>query len=434
MGKIVPFRRGQTWPQSRAQLNQIVAGLNELSSITGDELIQIVRGAAGLGIGFSVEALLPKIPKLRFRWGTVSATWTSGNTVTMNPVTENGTDIAGLPNVTGYIISPTAGAPDASIAPVINAGERLAYIPFGDNEGVLVNVKWRVIVESVAGHPITASGIIDVLTEGTGTIILDARDWRGRVITYDIGWDVVPILTAAWANIESGVQVLCPATHKTTPDTRIVTKAQAGDSIDIYVDGTDGGQLKADIVDDTENLRMFYWCQACPEEEEACAGVDCAHCDDLTPQQYTIAVSDIVSCPCTVDENDANASADGTCTIDATFCVTQTADPCVWTNDDVGTITVNVYVGDSCAGEATVHSDTAKAILTRTAAGFTLVILVVDIDGGGGDAYAFDGGVVEPDCDTDLTIEDNGNCVKNFLSNYHYKLCENGTATVAPGC
>jgi len=167
-----------------------------------------------------------------------------------------------------------------------------------------------------------------------------------------------------------------------------------------------------------------------------CCGAACEHCPCETPSHYTIVVSKIASCACTAEQNMGTESALGECYISATFCVTQDAvDPCLWTNFNVGTIIVYYYLTPDCSGAPNdIWQGTAIARLVRTAGNFALTIRADSIDGVGGDAYAFDGSGAVADCNVGFLLSDSSNCVHNFLSNYRFKLCEDGTASITPGC
>lgn len=174
---------------------------------------------------------------------------------------------------------------------------------------------------------------------------------------------------------------------------------------------------------------MSPGCCCCP------AGTPCEHCDDTTPLKFTVVVSGIVVCPCT---NDGNNSADGTCTIDATFCLTQNG-ACQWINNDVGAITINFYAGvTDCSGAPDTYADVqVGAVLTRTAGQFRLQIFTGDIgDGIGSDGFAFDSGLVNVEkCADQFVLNDDGTCELSFDGRqFLFKLCRNGTATITCGC
>jgi len=103
-------------------------------------------------------------------WGKAIAAWSAGNTVTLDPCLPDGTDIAGMTNVTAYIVSPIGGNPaDSGLAPVIALNDALAYLPYGNNLAVLINPKWRVNV----------AGVIPI-----GGIIV----WSGAIVDIPTGW------------------------------------------------------------------------------------------------------------------------------------------------------------------------------------------------------------------------------------------------------
>ncbi|MCG3181833.1 MAG: hypothetical protein BIFFINMI_04268 [Phycisphaerae bacterium] len=69
-------------------------------------------------------------------WGKAIDDWSSGNTVSMHPCDPDGGNEDAEKTITGYLISPTGGAPAAAN---VSAGDVLAYLPFGDGEGVILN-------------------------------------------------------------------------------------------------------------------------------------------------------------------------------------------------------------------------------------------------------------------------------------------------------
>ncbi len=70
-------------------------------------------------------------------WGKATAAWASGNTVTLDPCDVDEAD-NGLANVTAYIFTPTDAVPGPGTL-AIAENDVLAYLPYGDNLGVLVN-------------------------------------------------------------------------------------------------------------------------------------------------------------------------------------------------------------------------------------------------------------------------------------------------------
>lgn len=159
----------------------------------------------------------------------------------------------------------------------------------------------------------------------------------------------------------------------------------------------------------------------------------CEHCPDATPRQYTVAISGLVSCPCT---DDGSMSAEGTCTIDASFVVTRDpGDPCFWTNPDVGTLRIQTYSDTGCTYPVDDETKTAYAWLRRIAGQF---IFQIEADGfthpasGEAIAIAFRGTKETVNCDDSFSVDDDSICFVNELSATAYKLCEDGTATITP--
>jgi len=139
------------------------AAIRELLALTR-------RDPTGIGYGGDPAGLPAAVPPWWLWWGKATATWSSGNTVTLDPCTPAGVDIAGMTNVTGLITSPSGGDPaDSGLAPVIAIGDVLAYLPYGNNLAVLINPKWRVNV----------AGVIPI-----GGIIV----WSGAIVDIPTGW------------------------------------------------------------------------------------------------------------------------------------------------------------------------------------------------------------------------------------------------------
>ncbi len=69
-------------------------------------------------------------------WGKAIGDWSSGNTVSMRPCDPDGGNEDTETTVSGYLICPAGGSPTAVN---VKAGDVLAYLPFGDNEGVIIN-------------------------------------------------------------------------------------------------------------------------------------------------------------------------------------------------------------------------------------------------------------------------------------------------------
>jgi hypothetical protein len=75
------------------------------------------------------------------KFGVATETWESGNALTLDPSSQDGTD-NGLPNVLVDVVSPGNGAPPPHVA--IAAGDIVAYFPYptaiGGSAGIVVNV------------------------------------------------------------------------------------------------------------------------------------------------------------------------------------------------------------------------------------------------------------------------------------------------------
>jgi len=85
-------------------------------------------------------------------WGKATADYVSGDTVTLDPCDADGND-NGLANVTSYVVTPVdADEPSVWLSPEIYEDDILAYLPFGENKGVLLNPKWKHIGPDSEGN------------------------------------------------------------------------------------------------------------------------------------------------------------------------------------------------------------------------------------------------------------------------------------------
>ena len=117
-------------------------------------------------------------------WGKATSDWTSGNTVTLDPCDADGND-NGLPDVTAYLVCPTGqSGPGEGLEPDISQGDVLAYLPFGQNQGVIVSPVWQIDADYF--DDLTAiDKALDRwvrITQGTGGTAISQEDWRGRVL------------------------------------------------------------------------------------------------------------------------------------------------------------------------------------------------------------------------------------------------------------
>jgi len=104
---IAPFRQGQTWEESRAQLNAMVEGLNAFLAATGDGIVTVARGAGSQTIGLNLSELAARMPRanlhnVRVHYGTPTVAFSTGATVILAPTDVAGTTLAG-DNVTAYV-------------------------------------------------------------------------------------------------------------------------------------------------------------------------------------------------------------------------------------------------------------------------------------------------------------------------------------------
>jgi hypothetical protein len=168
--------------------------------------------------------------------------------VTLDPCQADGTDIPNAANVNAYVVSPTGDSPDGGgLQPDISQGDVLAYLPFADHDGVLVNVRWTA----------AAGGVWTVVNRrfnisGNNTVTLHSGDWRGRKIWYTMAYVSAESGAAAdqwpgpWGELSGAV---CDYYTGADPyggvqrDIDTVTTGN-GDTARLYIDDTAGGAGK----------------------------------------------------------------------------------------------------------------------------------------------------------------------------------------------
>mgnify|MGYP000244282713 CR=1 FL=1 len=135
--------------------------------------VEIVNAEGDTVVFFSVAD--------KMQWGKATATWTTGNTVTLTPCEDDGTAISGVANITCYVVLPKDADPDGV---EIAADDVLAYLPFYDSD----EDEWRgvLIAAYIAGgggtntDDIYLDAWVNVTQDGIATI--STGDWRGRII------------------------------------------------------------------------------------------------------------------------------------------------------------------------------------------------------------------------------------------------------------
>jgi hypothetical protein len=179
------------------------------------------------------------------RWGFAAAAWESGNTVTITPCVgaEDNTP-TGQDDVTGYLTLPVGGAPDESLTPVIEEGDILGYLRFGEDEGLLPGIKWAAAAGGEGGEGLSVSAWVDVDGEGSKIRTISTADWRSRMVVYHIAWGQEPLQGGEFPNSETGQRVIYTA-DSTQP--YVFTKSAGNDAVAAFIDGTDGGKLKLEI-------------------------------------------------------------------------------------------------------------------------------------------------------------------------------------------
>ena len=131
MAKIPTFTGGSD--SARGKLNQLVAVVNTLQTLTGDGVIQVDRTGSGHAFRLSVERLLPLIPKVglgsRVCWGKVKWDWAAAypRTVDVNPCQDEwGNDTDTDTVVIVYVTYSQDHPPDW--CPLV-VGDVISYVP-----------------------------------------------------------------------------------------------------------------------------------------------------------------------------------------------------------------------------------------------------------------------------------------------------------------
>ena len=99
------------------------------------ELLWVSDSAGGSGAILAVVRLANYPPSLH--WAKVSSDWSSGNTIDANPCNDDGSDVDTSIDLTLYAVSDTDHDCDYVYA---KDGDVVAYIPWGEDKGVLVNI------------------------------------------------------------------------------------------------------------------------------------------------------------------------------------------------------------------------------------------------------------------------------------------------------
>jgi len=99
------------------------------------ELLWVSGSAGGTSAILAVVRLANYPPSLH--WAKVSSDWSSGNTIDANPCDEDGSDVDTSIDLTLYAVSDTDHDCDYVYA---KDGDVVAYMPWGEVEGVLVNI------------------------------------------------------------------------------------------------------------------------------------------------------------------------------------------------------------------------------------------------------------------------------------------------------
>jgi hypothetical protein len=140
---VRPIKRFEPGPGrvlTAHRLNELVDALNQLS-IRGSEFISVNQGPdLSHVVGLNLDMLLRRIPHAvpwNLSWGKAVADWSAGNEITLDPCNAAGVD-NGLANVTAYIDT-DVDKTSTGCEPNIETGDVLAYLPYGQNQGILVN-------------------------------------------------------------------------------------------------------------------------------------------------------------------------------------------------------------------------------------------------------------------------------------------------------
>lgn len=129
----VPVPGAELGDDLQDALTKIDRTASKAHNITGSGGITVHHTPMGVHLGFTgagepaggERAATP----LEIKWGKATTAWTSGNTVTLDPCDENGTDIGSGTNITAYILMPQAAtAPHIEI----DQNDVLPYLEFYD--------------------------------------------------------------------------------------------------------------------------------------------------------------------------------------------------------------------------------------------------------------------------------------------------------------
>lgn len=86
---------------------------------------RILWRATGTGEQWAVVQIGARRTEARVRYGTATADWSSGDTITLTPcVSATSSTATGEPNITAVIVSPGSASPK----PIIHAGDRMAFL------------------------------------------------------------------------------------------------------------------------------------------------------------------------------------------------------------------------------------------------------------------------------------------------------------------
>ena len=202
-------------------------------------------------------------------WCKAGADWASGNTVSVTPCKSDGTVIAGAAALTGHVTTPTGGNPATGLEPDISQNDVLAYWPWGLGNALLLNVKWQ--INAAAGSAASGTGCFaadwyDIEAEGSKTIPISEVDWRGRLVVVEYAYEHEPI-SLPLANTNRKITVLAAAGGAAVTVLHASPLNIGGDTVDMYIDGTDSGKLKIDLVDNGNFGHFVFWAKATDDIE-----------------------------------------------------------------------------------------------------------------------------------------------------------------------
>lgn len=215
------FKKGER--VTAVRLNEIIDAANAMADDLSSRELLTLRG---------ILAKTPKLPKFKIKdldgaSGTHEDKITDGDTI-------EGTELAGFWRTTG------------------DDGENLIRQLF------LLASEIQAEATAVSGFDFGIA-FADVPAFGAGPVVKDARDWRERVVRWCANWGDNSPASGIFPNVQVGTTV---GTTDAAGKIPIDTFANAGNSIEIYIDGANDGKLTIERVNNGNNLQLLFWISA----------------------------------------------------------------------------------------------------------------------------------------------------------------------------